>query len=242
MKDLVGIGKVADSKLANKVYDDAGASAAKELGELATDVTKTLRLFTAPFQLAALAQDRFQVWLNEARNRVKKERQIEAPAQIAGPALRAMLFLELDNPLASLFINLLSKAIDKDSIEEVHPSFVFVLEQISADEALLLYQMRSIHIAGANRLHRLVTNSDKGLPSTESLTNLKKDEFIFPNQIAMYLEHLESLNLLRLFDGKVEVPKDKSDWKNFRWYVLTEFGSQFLRVCVPDNFVVKEKS
>ena len=240
MKDITGIGKVADSKLANKIYDDAGSPAVKQLGEMAADVTKTLRLFTAPFQLAALAQDRFSVWLSEARNRVPEERQIEASPQISGPALRAMLFLEEKNPLASLFVNLLSKAIDKESVEEVHPSFVFVLEQISADEALLLFKFREIAIVGANRCHHFGDNDRK--PYTETITNIDKEEFLFPYQIAMYLEHLESMNLLRQFGGdgeKVEVPQDNPEWESFRWFVLTEFGSQFLRVCIPDDFYVK---
>ncbi|SMF66255.1 protein of unknown function [Alteromonadaceae bacterium Bs31] len=240
MKDITGIGKVADSKLANKIYDDAGSPAVKQLGEMAADVTKTLRLFTAPFQLAALAQDRFSIWLSEVRNRVPGERQIEAPPQISGPALRAMLFLEENNPLVSLFVNLLSKAIDKESVEEVHPSFVFVLEQISADEALLLFKLREVAVAGANRCHHL--GSDDREPYTETITNLEKEEFISPDQIAMYLEHLESMNLLRQFGGdgeRVEIPKEKPEWENFRWFVLTEFGSQFLRVCVPDEFSVK---
>jgi len=237
MDDIGGLGKLADSKLANKVYDDAGSATAKELGKLGADFTKTLRLFTAPFQLAALAQDRFEVWLNEARSRVPLERQVEAPAYIAGPALRAMLFMEEDNPLASFFVNLLSQAIDKESAGDVHPSFVHILEQISPDEALLLYKLRSKGIAGINRLWRL----DEKFTQIESLTSFEQDDFVSPKHISMYFEHLEALNLVEhRKEDKVVIPKDKPDWwEGLRWYGLTEFGAEFLKVCIQESPIFK---
>lgn len=55
MEDVAGLGKLAESKLANSIYDDGASLAVRELGAVAADVVKTLRLFTAPFQLAALS-------------------------------------------------------------------------------------------------------------------------------------------------------------------------------------------
>ncbi|TOA11487.1 Abi-alpha family protein [Vibrio parahaemolyticus] len=236
MDDLGGLGKVADSKLVNKLYDDTASSSAKELGKLGADVTKTLRLFTAPFQLAALAQDRFEVWLNEARNRVPEDRQVTAPAHIAGPALKAMLFMEQDSPHAKYFVNLLSRAIDKSTVNEVHPAFVHLLEQISPDEALLLYKLQDLNIAGVGRLHHIgVKDEDYKM---ESLTSFDQSDFAIPSHLSMYFEHLETMNLVRdLKEDTIEIPEDKPMWKSFRWYGLTEFGTQFLNVCISDSHV-----
>ena len=53
--DLVGLGKVANSKLVQSVYADISKAGATEQGaKLATDTIKALRLFTAPIQLLAL--------------------------------------------------------------------------------------------------------------------------------------------------------------------------------------------
>lgn len=232
MQDLAGLGKLADSKLVKQVYKDAAAPAAKELGALAEDITKTLRLFTAPFQLAALAQDRFQIWLDEARSRVPLERQVEAPPSIAGPALRAMLFLDADDYLAKMFVNLLSKTIDKETTNDVHPSFVHVIEHIAPDEALLLYKLKSRVFLGVNRLYRV---EEANLATMESLTTFPTDDFLQPNRICMYFEHLEALNLVaHNKDVKVTPPEDKPEWATYRYYALTEFGSQFLSVCVQE--------
>ena len=58
MEDLTGLGKLADSKVVTATYDDLLGKAAKEGGKALEDVVKAFRLFTAPLQLLAVAQDR----------------------------------------------------------------------------------------------------------------------------------------------------------------------------------------
>lgn len=48
-------------------------------GKLGTDVIKSLRLFTFPFQLLSMFQDRVEKVLNNARNKVPETRQQNAP-------------------------------------------------------------------------------------------------------------------------------------------------------------------
>lgn len=50
------LSKILDKGLIQKIYEDGLSSPAKETGEIITDVIKTARLFTAPFQLAAAYQ------------------------------------------------------------------------------------------------------------------------------------------------------------------------------------------
>src|SRR4051812_13989935 len=111
MDDLTGMGKIAeataklaDSKLATAVYSDALSSAAKDTGRTLTDISKPFRLFLAPFQLAAVAQARFEQWLDSVRCSVPAERQIEVAPSIAGPVLQSLIFLEHGNPLIDLYL------------------------------------------------------------------------------------------------------------------------------------------
>ncbi len=92
--DLVGLGKVANSKLVQNVYADLNKAGATEQGaKLAADTIKALRLFTAPLQLLALGQDLLEKRLERVRNKVPEERQIEAHPQIAGPILQNLRFM-----------------------------------------------------------------------------------------------------------------------------------------------------
>lgn len=57
--DFTGLGKVVNSQVANRAYDDALSPAMRQVGGLSEDLLKTFRLFTAPLQLAAAYHDRF---------------------------------------------------------------------------------------------------------------------------------------------------------------------------------------
>ena len=74
MEDLTGIGKIVDSEIAKRAYEDAASEPARQVGHLATDALKALRLFTAPIQLLATAQDRFERWLGDLRDSVPEDR------------------------------------------------------------------------------------------------------------------------------------------------------------------------
>ena len=47
--------------------------------------------------------------------------------------------MEDDNPLTELYLNLLARAIDKERCDEAHPAFVTIIEQMSPDEAMVMY-------------------------------------------------------------------------------------------------------
>lgn len=229
MEDVTGLGKIAESKLVNAIYEDTVALAAREIGSAAADVIKTMRLFTAPFQLAALAQDRFKRWLDEVRSRVPLDMQVEAPPSVAGPALRAMLFMEDNDPMVRMFMNLLAQAIHKDLQQGVHPGFVRVLEQINPDEAFLLRKMKDHPMLGAQTLIKIQEGSTA---LVQSLTTFPQDDFADPDNICMYFEHLESLCLVaHRPDVTIIPPATNPEFKDYRWYALTSFGARFLQVC-----------
>ena len=149
MNDPADIGKIGDAvakpldtPMAIELYGDMVSRPAKQVGELAVDALKTFRLLLAPFQLGAHYQDRFRKWLDNVRDSVPTENQVDAPASIAGPVIKALMFLEEGDPLVELYLNLLRRAIDKERQDEAHPAFARIIEQLSPDEA-------AIYLAGS---------------------------------------------------------------------------------------------
>jgi hypothetical protein len=146
MDDFTGFGKVAEStaeiiksELVNKAYDDLLADAMKEGGKTLTDLSKMFRLFLTPIQLLAVCQDRLASFCDRVRAKVPEDRQQEAAPSIALPILMDLRFMEDDNCLTELYLNLLARAIDKERSNEAHPAFVKIIEQISPDEALMMW-------------------------------------------------------------------------------------------------------
>src|SRR5438309_1344424 len=107
-----GIEKLLPTKVIEKTYDDALSKPAKEFSKIAVDLVRTARLFLAPIQLASAFQDRFERAVRRIRARVPEERYILAPAEVVGPALEQMRYLDEANPLWQMFEELLVSSVD----------------------------------------------------------------------------------------------------------------------------------
>ncbi len=236
MEDVTGLGKAAesvakiiDSEVANKAYDDLLADPLREGGKALTDLVKSFRLFLAPIQLLAVAQDRLANLCEQVRAKVPEDRQQEAAPSIALPILMDLRFMEDDNPLTELFLNLLARAIDKERCNEAHPAFVKIIEQLSPDEAMVIVncKLESEQVAIGHREIRR-----------------RQVPLMFPENSLMYEEHLQSLNLLPTPKVRLEPDYTVMDPNHVPMKTvidtpgttLTAFGSQFVKACIPEDF------
>lgn len=246
MDDFTGLGKVADSvanfgnsKLPNKVYDDLLTEAMQEGGKTLTDVVKAFRLFLAPIQLLAVAQDRLAAFCERVRAKVPETQQQEAVPSIALPVLMNLRFMEDNNPLTELFLNLLARAIDRERCNEAHPAYVKIIEQMSPDEAMVMFQFRS------QERWPIPPPMDRGVIEgffpLETLAN--------PKDFRLYFEHLESLNLLQQSGRKIELEPKYAVWGSDSLEAITRvverdndriqvtsFGRRFIKACISDDF------
>lgn len=218
IKDLTGLGQLADSKFANKVYDDLLAEPTKEAGKVLTDTFKAFRLFTSPLQLLALGQDRLARFLDRVRNKVPEERQIDAHPQIAGPVLENLRYMEEGSILTEMYLNLLARAIDQERVGEAHPAFPKVIEQLCPEEALLLFFFQK--------------NESKGNYVTEyTLKHAVPEPLSTSTHLGMYREHLVALNLL------VERAAGQTTY-----LVISAFGELFIRACIPEDIAFQDQA
>jgi len=233
-----GLDKLLPAKVIEKAYDDAVSPAAREAGKVAADIVRTARLLLAPFQLAAAFQDRFERVIERIRTRVPEEKQVAPPGEVIGPAVRQMQYLDEENPLWKMFEELLTRAVDADSTERVHPSFAHLIAQLSRDEAVILYKLRG------DKAFSVVDTMDyhKG---TNRFFNRKFEHSTIPTQdlqhsrqMDMYYSHLESLNLVTWPIERQEPIMQGLEQTGVRRYStmrLTEFGRLFVSVCVPES-------
>lgn len=231
-----GLDKLLPAKVVEKAYDDIASPPAKELGKAAVDVVKTARLLLAPFQLAAAFQDRFERVVERIRTRVPEERQRPPPAEVVGPALRQMQYLDEGNPLWLMFEELLTQAIDADTTSKVHPSFAQLISQLSRDEAVILYRLRfgEFKVVDTLAYDRAQNRfSDRRVEQS----SLPTDDLQHPHQMNLYYSHLESLSLVQWPVEKQEPIMNEGIQTGVRRYStmgLTEFGRLFVLVCIPE--------
>ncbi|MDD5451977.1 MAG: Abi-alpha family protein [Desulfovibrionales bacterium] len=233
-----GIEKLLPAKVVEKAYDDLASQPAKEVSKVAVDLVKTARLLLAPFQLAAAFQDRFERVIERIRTKVPEERHRQAPAEIVGPAIQQMQYLDEDNPLWQMFEELLTCSVDSEAIAKVRPSFAHLISQLSRDEAVILYRLR----AGEFTVIDTLDLNRKG----NRFENLIVEESSIPTadlwqsgQVGLYYSHLSSLSL-------VEWPVHKQDpiispegiqtgVRRHSTMRLTEFGRLFVSACIPEG-------
>lgn len=244
--DIEKLGNLFGQDTIKKIYEDGASLPVKETGKMLGDLIKTFRLFTAPIQLLAAYQDRLSVHLEKVRKSVMPENQIEAPASIAGPILERLKYLEDNNYLTELYLNLLSRAIDKERVNEAHPAFYQIIDQLSSDEAILLYFAKNAPVL-IDSIHNIksVTGSTckfaDGIPTLDESLH-KKITII--KYLDMYVNHLRALNLV---EWKIvsQEPLMGGDGKQTGVLVhssmkLTDFGSIFVNACIPDSANIME--
>lgn len=222
------------------MYEDGGPKPVSKTGELLTDVVKTARLFAAPFQIAAAYQDRFRRYLDRVVRQVPEERQIPAPARIAGPVFEELHYLDENDPIAEMYISLLAKAIDKEKVDTAHPAFVKVIGFLSPDEALILHLLASKEY---EEHYESDYDRNKNLFQNKRIIyqEFPVGDLIYPEIFYVYTSHLISLDLIAF-----PVYKQEPTWeddenriqngeKGYAKLILTEFGLMFVRACNPDT-------
>lgn len=233
-----GIDKLLPAKVIEKAYDDTVSPAAREVSKIAVDVVKTARLLLAPFQLAAAFQDRFERVVERIRERVPEDRRRHAPAEIVGPSLQQMQYLDEGNPLWQMFEELLTRSVDSAEITKVHPSFAQLIMQLSRDEGVILSRLRTCAFKVVDTLDYIKQENRFENRTIES-SDIPEAILWVPNQLALYSSHLISLSLIEWPVEKQEPIRDGSGAqtgiRRYSTMRLTEFGQLFAAACIPDG-------
>jgi hypothetical protein len=228
--------KALDSKAVEKVYEDALSPGFKELGKVGSDLAKTARLLLAPFQIAASFQDRLERFLRELNERVPEERRVEVAAEISGPALDSMRYIEETSALWDLFKEILFKASDKEGAMLVHPSFVHIIKQLTRDEAFILFKLKDGDFKVVDQQDLNANN--QFVNHRELSSTIPKAELLCPEAWDIYYAHLESLSLISWpVTKQTPILEQGRQTANKRDSVvsLTNFGKLFVAACTPPN-------
>lgn len=219
-------------------------------GEQLESTAKVARLLLAPIEYLAAQSDRWQRYLQRIADQVPEERRVEAHPQVSGPVLEGLRYVDEHSIIADLFINLLARAVDRDRVSEAHPAFSNIIAQLSADEALIIFWLQKKRYL--YRTYIPLNPEAKGILSNQAKVienEFPTDKLIFPENFAMYIDHLDSLNLAELR------PEDHSDsifdeeqptvqiGLNIPYSAdLTPFGRMFAQACVPEELPASTSS
>lgn len=199
--------------------------------------------------------------VEERLKNVPEIRRVQPNLGIAGPTVEAMRFMGGTPDLRNMFSNLLANAMDTETADWVHPAFVEVIKQLCSDEAKILKYMSKFMIPGIEVPVIELRGIDPAKPGSgfQVLRQRFSDVADHANceridMVSTYLDNLCRLELCRnpsntiLTDEEKYDPLENSklvselranehakglDIEIHRGLVqLTEFGQQFVKLCV----------
>ncbi len=227
-----------------KIYDDLASGTVREVGSVAKNTVKAARCILAPIDYLATQQDRFQRYLKRVDDKVPEEQQINAHPQIAGPVMDGLKYLEEESVITEMFLNLLARAIDQERVNEAHPAFANIINQLSPDEAKILYyfERKQYNLKQSSTLNR---SSNTFGPRTTLSNEFPIEKLMYPQNYFMYIDHLHSLNLAGIWQNGNQQPTYTNGQQNGVLITsttrLTPFGELFIRACIPEDIEVYER-
>jgi hypothetical protein len=232
-----------EEELAKKVpveqaYDDVASPAAKQVGSALESTVKAARWLLAPIDYLAAQNDRYQKYLERISEKVPEENLIEGHPQIVGPALDGLKYIHPDSIISELFLNLLARAIDKERVNEAHPAFTHIINQLSPDEAVVIFHLskRSYEYL---TFAKFQTETNTFSPREVVSNKFPIENLVSPENYSFYIDHLHSLNLAGIWQqGNPDPTFDEHSKKQNGVKInsiaqLTPFGQLFAQACMP---------
>ena len=219
----------------DKVYEDLFQPGMKKAGEALATVIDAGNLLLLPIKLM---NEKSRMYLQDNLKRYQEKLQkeetkkvIKVPEHVGLPIIDKLTYLN-QKELSEAFINLLTKASFEETIHLVHPSFANILNNLSADEAKILFYLKDehkvlfidIHVdrgRSYNKKSKILSGSRAGeeieYQAIDSatyriaryLTGLEESVAIdFPENIPLYLENLEHNGLIKIDKGYLREDED----------------------------------
>jgi hypothetical protein len=226
-------------------YKEILSPGAEQTGQIVSDIIKAIHLALAPFQFLGAYQDRLRNFIDNSVRRVPEGKRVPPASQILGPIIEGIRYEPEGTPIDAMFSELLSRSMDHDRVHEAHPSYPFIIKQLSADEARIL---ASLHGNVFDYVYTQEYDASKnwfGEINIE-IDKLPRDRLLYPNNVKFYFEHLTQLGLANiflvvngepLFGGE---PQQQIGIRHRCHYKLTDFGRRFVTACNGNNHAPKE--
>lgn len=122
---------------------------------------------------------------------------VTPPSYVGIPALQAISYCMDNDDLREMYAELLKTAMNKETIENVHPTYVEIIKQLSPYDAVVFKELVSVLVQPCISIfyRNIVSGESYPIQDIVAFTDLEKHPLV-PTQIA--LENLERLRLIEI--------------------------------------------
>jgi len=241
------------------IYQDAIQPAAKEIGAALQTVAKTIHIALAPVSALVWGYDHIKDFVStrvaEKLKNVPQENIVTPNPNVAGPALESLRYTGHEETLREMYANLLAASMDTRTADGAHPAFVEIIRQLTPDEARILRLLIEIRpFPVINIIGKDKSGCKKNLLQHFSLLGWEAG-CDMPHKGPTYIDNLCRLGLIKIpgdayyyqpgvYDQveahefvksakeSIEISGVYKAVLERKILLITEFGKQFLNVCV----------
>jgi len=226
-----------------EIYKDLLQPSVKQIGDGLESVVKTSRFIIAPFEYLGNMHDKYLNFLKKVSDRVANDELIEVHPKITGTIFENIKYLEEENILFDMFVELLANAVSKKNTSKAHPAFVQIINQLSPDEAVMIYHFKQKNYEFWEQADLDYTNNrfnNHRIIRNDFPVNILS----FPDNYTMYINHLNNLQIAGVPEYKNQEPiimgGRQTGVKIFRKTSFLDFGLLFSNCCVPEKNILKD--
>ncbi len=166
-----GVGKAIET--VPDLYDDALKQATQEYGKTIALIPRAINAALVPLR-QWIAEREYKLaetekLLAQKLEHVSEDKIVTPEAYVAVPAIQAISYSMNSEELRNLYANLLAKAMNSDTKDMVHPSFVEIIKQMSPIDALVFKKIMERQI---NPLIDLIYEKKYGIGYTTLKNNI----------------------------------------------------------------------
>lgn len=139
------ITNVVEQLPVKEMYTDLMQPSFQTLGKAGESILKFVAL---PLRFLGMTAEelegKYKAFITKALNKVEEDKRKSPPAAIVGPLLEHVKYVfdnEQEKVVEEMFAELLSNACNQDNYAAVHPSYVYVLQQITWLEAVIMKKL-----------------------------------------------------------------------------------------------------
>ncbi len=140
------MGAIGDTlKTAPTLYEDSLQPTVQEVGKFVARIPRAINAAFSGLDKWILNKeynvDETKKLLAQKLENVNPEKIVEPEPYVAVPAIQAISYSMNNEELRNLYANLLAKAMNSDTKDMVHPSFVEIIKQMSPIDSLILKEI-----------------------------------------------------------------------------------------------------
>ena len=226
---------VESPTILGQIYTDLASPSVKALGDALGTVLEYGSSILLPLKLKnekakATFAHNLEVYKKKL-NSIPEEERCEVHPQVGTPIVDKLTYTSSEE-IVDMFTSLLASDSDKRTKQNVHPSFVGIIENLSPDEARIIKYFKGKETIEFCSFRGILNSNGGFLTLLDHVTNILSDvKLMYPNNIGAYVSNLVRLGFLVEPQG-VHL-NDKTGYNRIReTYGLERMRKEF----VPNEF------